>query len=474
MLSVQKSVPTEMLNALERGGYSLHIKGRAGTGKTTLALEIVKNMSQRGKAIYLSTRVSPERILVQFPWVRGFLEVRSILDAKRSYITPDVPKKVLFEYSDQPEFLRAINAEIHRSEQRPVTVIIDSLDALKSSLNIPERDTTLESILLEIGERTSSNMLFITETDEPCRLDYLTDGVVRLEKEIIDGRLLRKLYLEKIRGGRIEQSYYLFTLKNGRFNYFEPLLYPRIKCTAGILTPKKKGAFIPTSIEELDLVLHGGLRKGTCNLVEQARGSGTEFIYLMVPIISSFVQNGFPVFITSLQTIATESSIDYIFSLVEIENSAISTLRRYIYFFRFKNLSEKIVGNEIGVSKENIEDFAEVFRKSVSETTEKLGAETYLWLLGIDTMERIFGEESFRRAVGTLVLETRASNGICIALGKHGIKSMDTVIHLATTHFIMDNVGAPIIYGVLPKTKVYAVVTEKLNETDKIDLVGIE
>jgi len=166
LLSIPRSVPTEILEVLNQGGYSLHIKGSAGTGKTTLALEIVKKMSQNGNAIYLSTRVSPEKILVQFPRVRGCLEEQNILDAKRSYITADVPKSVLFEYTDQPEFLRSINARIHKFEHRPVTVIIDSLDALKANLNIPERDTTLENVLIELGEKTATNMLLITETEE--------------------------------------------------------------------------------------------------------------------------------------------------------------------------------------------------------------------------------------------------------------------------------------------------------------------
>ncbi|MEM2145322.1 MAG: gas vesicle protein GvpD P-loop domain-containing protein, partial [Candidatus Jordarchaeaceae archaeon] len=59
LLSIKKSIPTEIINLLERGSHSLHIKGSAGTGKTTLALEIAKNMSSKGDAIYLSTRVSP-------------------------------------------------------------------------------------------------------------------------------------------------------------------------------------------------------------------------------------------------------------------------------------------------------------------------------------------------------------------------------------------------------------------------------
>ena len=477
MLSIKKSVPNEILGLLEQGGYSLHIKGYAGTGKTSFALEVVKSLSSKGTVIYLSTRVSPDRVLLQFPWVRDFLEEQNILDAKLSYVTPDVPKKLLFEYTDQPEFIRSINEKIQRSERRPVTSIIDSLDALKSNLNLEEKDTTIETILLEIGEKTATNMLFVTETNEACRLDYLVDGVIRLEKEIVDGRLIRKLYLEKIRGGQIEQPYYLFTLKGSRFTYFEPKLFPRIKYVAGTEPVQQRRELISTSIGELDSVLRGGLRKGTLNLIETAKGMvGTEYFYFIYPVMSSFVQKGFPVFMIPSQNATTKLTMDYMTSLVGVskEESIISKLRKYIYFFQFTDTTEKTLWNEISVLKEDIAHFSNVFRESVTETTEKLGAETFLWFLGVDTMERIYGEEIFRKTIGTLVLETSSLNGICLALAKHGIKSMDTLTHLASTHFIMDNRGAPVIYGEFPKTKTYAIVTETANGANRIELLNIE
>ncbi|MFB0560019.1 MAG: gas vesicle protein GvpD P-loop domain-containing protein [Candidatus Lokiarchaeia archaeon] len=475
-MSIKKSVPTEILGLLEQGGYSLHIKGSAGTGKTTLALEIVKNLSLSGTAIYLSTRISPERILIQFPWARDCLKEQDILNAKGSYINSEVPKSFLFEYADQPEFLRLINAKIQQSERRPVTVIIDSLDALKANLNISDSDITLENTLLELGEKKATNMLFVTETNEESRIDYLTDGVISLEREIINGRLVRKVHLEKVRGEQIDQPYYLFTLKDSRFTYFKPGLFPRIKYSAGTAIPKQRRDLISTSIEELDSILYGGLRKGTFNLIEGGSVMGTEYIYIVYPIIYSFVQQGFPTFLTLPQSASTKLSMDYVASLMGVkeEDRIISTLRKYLYFFQFTESTEKTVWNEISVSKENIENFNEFFRKSVTEITRKLDAKTFLWYLGVDTMERMYGEETFRRLIGTLVLETSSFNGICIALAKQGVKSMDTLTHLASTHFIMDNIGAPVIYGEFPKTKIYAIVTETTNGTHKVHLVEIE
>ncbi|MEM3587706.1 MAG: ATPase domain-containing protein, partial [Candidatus Jordarchaeaceae archaeon] len=299
-MSIKRSIPSEIAGLLETGGRSFRIKGSVGTGKTTLALEIAGIMSSKGEVFYLSTRVSPEQLFAQFPWLKECLEEKNILDAKRYYIGPNT-YGVGREYTDQPEFLKAINEKIQSSERRPVTIIIDSLEALKTNLHISQGDTILETILLELSEKTATNILFVSESSEESILDYLVDGVVRLEKEIMDGKLIRKMYLEKVRGEKLKQPYYLFTLSNGRFTYFDPELFPRIQYLAGKEPEKKRRGLSPTSISELDNVFRGGLRKGTLNLLEIMSGVGTEYFYFIYPIIWSFVKKRLPVLVLPSQ-----------------------------------------------------------------------------------------------------------------------------------------------------------------------------
>jgi KaiC/GvpD/RAD55 family RecA-like ATPase len=472
LLSVKKSVPTEIVRLLEQGGRSLHIKGSAGTGKTTLVLEIVRSMYCKGSAIYLSTRVSPGRILTQFPWVNDCLEEKNILDAKRSYITSE-NQRIWTEFTDQAEFMRLINEKIQRSEPRPVTVIIDSLEALKTNLNIQEGDNTIETILLELGEKTDTNMLFVTETDEPCRLDYLVDGVIRLEKDIFNGRLVRKMYLEKIRGEQIQQPYYLFTLNEGRFTSFRPNIHLNLKYDTNKLVAKQEN-FIPTGIKLLDTL--GGIPKGTFNLLENTNGMGMEYAYILFPIVVSFMQRGYPIFITHLYSNSIQSTYRSIISQMGIKYENIASIsREYIHYFEFTESKGPPMLNPIRVPKgSSIGDFNELFKESVTKTVEKLGANTFLWFVGVDTMERIYGGTNFRKAIGTLAHEANNLNGIIIAFAKHGVRSMDSLIHLSTSHFVLDNVGAPVIYGVTPKTGMFAIATETVNGLDRIVLVPVE
>jgi KaiC/GvpD/RAD55 family RecA-like ATPase len=58
-----KGIPEEIKDFLNReGGSSIFLKGSAGTGKTTLALELMEDMAEPDKAFYLSTRVSDENL----------------------------------------------------------------------------------------------------------------------------------------------------------------------------------------------------------------------------------------------------------------------------------------------------------------------------------------------------------------------------------------------------------------------------
>jgi KaiC/GvpD/RAD55 family RecA-like ATPase len=68
-------------------------------------------------------------------------------------------------------------------------------------------------ILILVSEKFGSS---------PTTLDYMVDGVVTLSRLTMDHRNARELELEKLRGVRINQPRYPFTLEGGRFQYIEP------------------------------------------------------------------------------------------------------------------------------------------------------------------------------------------------------------------------------------------------------------
>lgn len=62
---------------LKKKGHTLLIKGLPGTGKTALALNLMEALEGRGG--YISTRVDPEKLYIQYPWVKDALIPGSII-----------------------------------------------------------------------------------------------------------------------------------------------------------------------------------------------------------------------------------------------------------------------------------------------------------------------------------------------------------------------------------------------------------
>lgn len=73
-------VPLDSLyEFLQRRGHTLLIKGDAGTGKTTLALEVLRVFGKGGMGVYLSTRVSPEKLYTQFKWIKEMVKTEHLV-----------------------------------------------------------------------------------------------------------------------------------------------------------------------------------------------------------------------------------------------------------------------------------------------------------------------------------------------------------------------------------------------------------
>ena len=66
----QVGIPEELLQFFDSpGGHSLIVRGTAGTGKTTFALQLAEELGEEARAFYLSIRVSDTSLYRQFPWL---------------------------------------------------------------------------------------------------------------------------------------------------------------------------------------------------------------------------------------------------------------------------------------------------------------------------------------------------------------------------------------------------------------------
>jgi KaiC/GvpD/RAD55 family RecA-like ATPase len=85
-LTESAGIPTELVNFFKGpGGHSLIVKGLAGTGKTTFALQLAEELDSIAKSHYISVRVSDESLYNQFPWLRKKLAEKEKLKMAKSY-----------------------------------------------------------------------------------------------------------------------------------------------------------------------------------------------------------------------------------------------------------------------------------------------------------------------------------------------------------------------------------------------------
>lgn len=79
-------IPEELANFFKGpGGHSLIVKGLAGTGKTTFALQLAEELDSIAKSHYISVRVSDESLYNQFPWLRKKLAENEKMKMAKSY-----------------------------------------------------------------------------------------------------------------------------------------------------------------------------------------------------------------------------------------------------------------------------------------------------------------------------------------------------------------------------------------------------
>jgi KaiC/GvpD/RAD55 family RecA-like ATPase len=280
-------IPQVMLDFMRAtGGHSLMLKGDAGTGKTTLALQIIEELAEEQPEYYLSTRVSDEALFRQFPWVRDRAKRDNILKAGKTFLkrakdTPalgDSPAQHQITMQAAKDLLRALNTTdgslmVVRSELQKLEGQVEAGEVGAESEGGFTGEITEEEITLDLGvmlpelevaydlaeanlprktlmvvdsidalserygigsariintlqkdlaENSGTNIVYTLEKSGKTELDYLGDGVVQMLSEDRGGRRVRQMVIEKLRGQSVDQWKYFFTLTGGRITVFEP------------------------------------------------------------------------------------------------------------------------------------------------------------------------------------------------------------------------------------------------------------
>ena len=293
-------IPHELKEFVKNETYSLLIKGSTGTGKTTLALTILRTLDTKN-FFYISTRNSPKQLLNYYPWLSKFVKGSEM---NRNYSNQDEQ----YEYAcfedarlDEPESLFERITNQLMDVKTPI-IIVDSWDSVASLMDNEARLNN-ERVLQTWRERAGAKLIFTTEGVYESSLQYLVDGVVDLSYFYSDEVRLRELRLIKLRGIRIKRASYIFSLAGGIlrcYDSYHPIEYKLLWNQSKIIKNYSlKNNLIEIEHPDLDILLSGLVSEGLL-VIEKDNILTSDIIYLfLLKIISKLLAENHAIIVDS-------------------------------------------------------------------------------------------------------------------------------------------------------------------------------
>lgn len=449
-----------LLEFLEVPGNVLLIQGAPGTGKTTLALEILSAIRDAHR-VYASSRVSPDKLRIQFPWID---EVIDSMSGRSSKANLDAEFRD-FRGSDNDSVFSKI-VRLKQAKQKSVLVIDSWEGAMRSAT--PEGRTMLETTILSELDKTKASVILVTEAERVENLGYLVDGVVTLEQDELDRRRMRSLRLDKLRGFRVESQHFPFTLGKGRFTILEEEYKggpPRI--TRSPENVPHTHTHYSTGSTELDQLLGGGVRKGSFLLIDSDSNVSPQSLRLLINMIrSNFVNQGGSCFSVSTGTFSSESQAD---SLRPYVGDKVLEERVRIVEFNHSQLPTKPwILKPKGHQMSDLSDTYNAWNALRGKSTSMMVTFSF------DKLVQVYGEDLTLRGFNEIEEGLRDENTFSVGISSRSSKLRDEFLRQADYHLkLQDWDGCLLVYGVKPATHLQAATFNFEKGYPSLDLVEI-
>ncbi|MBS7251606.1 MAG: hypothetical protein KIH08_13610 [Candidatus Freyarchaeota archaeon] len=455
MAGVKVSIPRELESFLGFRGVSLLIKGLPGTGKTILALSILKRLSGV-EGFYVTTRIRPQNLVEEYPWIGDALPLDHIVDASKSIFSRTTPKRgverdfCFLKYSDKPSFIGELY-ELLRGREN-LLVVFDSIEGVQ--------EATSERIyldLLDFQRELGLRMIFVSEYEDERGLDYLVDGAVLLKREFLNGELLRVLQINKLRGIPCKKCSYIFTLDGGVFKHFEPFkIQPPLEKKRFEPLPDSETHFSSGS-RDLDNILGGGYEKGSTVLLEVGKNVVRDaYIYFVMLTAANFLSRGR----VAIGHPSLGVSVEQVYSY-------------FLQFLRGENADKAIVLKEGLMRGKTRSELAKEFLQTYGETISKVEPEGCGVAWGVDSLINRYGHHLIP-ILEQAKFETQNKRLLAIWMIKHGAEIIDKVASMADYHFKIEERGGVFLFHSLkPRTGFYVIEVDSSRGYPELKLLPI-
>ena len=439
----QIHIPDELIKFLNQDTYSLLIKGYAGTGKTTLALSMLREMKIEKNCLYISTRISPDQLFQYHPWLGEIFTLPTKLSPTDLPETITDQPTIVDARLDEPSSLfERITNEL--MDVKAPTIILDTWDAISYFMD-KEALMNNARVLQTWRERAGAKLIFISESPEDKAFDFLVDGAIELKLGYHNERRIREIFLYKLRGIRINRPSYLFSVNHGVFQSYERHDPSEFLRHAHLLIPDKKnkneltGEYISSGYNEFDELVDGGFPYGSAISIEIDPNVNAKIVLAFLSkMLSNFV------------------SKHNILVLQPLENSGIDIMKNHlkskktshdlINIFRFShhmdtNKTDKNISTQI-------EDTIIALKKKFPE-------KQLLTLVSSDITE----EMKSKKELNSFLAFIKSNSTISIFVSRHSEDKASYLLQHSDAHIqIIDINGTTLIQPKIPWANLYAMV----------------
>ncbi len=258
------------------GGLQQHnsyiFVGGSGAGKSVLIQQIAFHRARLGERVLFVTGLDePHHNLLE--------HLSTLRFADHRLIGPQVETVSMVPFLDRPvpEKINVLRKTVLNS--RPQMVIVDGLRSLEAYTG------GLEGLFEFVYGLTSwfaveGITLLLTKTTDPGapveNPEFaLVDGVIALQRELVDGHTMRRLWVRKMRGQKALEGLHSFAIDESGVT-----VWPRPQATFHLEDRPPSDRRLPFGVPGLDAALGGGLPEATTTLLAGDPGAGKTMLAL--------------------------------------------------------------------------------------------------------------------------------------------------------------------------------------------------